>query len=180
MKRVYLLFTFISFLGFAQEKYLTKTGLLSFEASVASFEEIKATNTNVTSIFNASNGQFAALALVKGFRFKNALMEEHFNESYAESDNYPKAIFKGTLKGYTENNTLNSYRIEGTLNFHGVTKTLENVNVDVKASKSSLNFKGVFKLTPKDFNVEIPKIVSSKIAETVAVIFEFDMKIKSD
>ena len=147
MKLVCVLFTFISFLGFTQEKYLTKTGLLSFEASVASFEEIKATNTNVTSIFNASNGQFAALALVKGFRFKNALMEEHFNESYAESDNYPKAIFKGTLKGYTENNTLNSYRIEGTLNFHGVTKTLENVNVDVKASKSSLNFKGVFKLS---------------------------------
>ncbi len=180
MKRVYLLFMFISFLGFAQEKYLTKTGLLSFEASVASFEEIKATNTNVTSIFNASNGQFAALALVKGFRFKNALMEEHFNESYAESDSYPKAIFKGTLKGYTENNNLNSYRIEGTLNFHGVTKTLENVNVDVKASKNSLIFKGVFKLTPKDFDVEIPKIVSSKIAETVAVLFEFDMKIKSD
>ena len=90
MKKVYLLFAFISFIGFSQEKYLTKTGLLNFEASVPSFEEIKATNTNVTAIFNAANGQFATLALVKGFRFKNALMEEHFNESYAESDSYPK------------------------------------------------------------------------------------------
>ena len=75
MKKVYLLFAFISFIGFSQEKYLTKTGLLNFEASVPSFEEIKATNTNVTAIFNAANGQFATLALVKGFRFKNALME---------------------------------------------------------------------------------------------------------
>ena len=86
MKSVYLFFTLISFFAFSQEKYLTKTGTLVFEASVPSFEEIKATNTNVTAIFNASNGEFATLALVKGFRFKNALMEEHFNESYAESD----------------------------------------------------------------------------------------------
>ena len=42
MKRLFLLFTFISFLGFSQEKYLTKSGLLNFEASVPSFEEIKA------------------------------------------------------------------------------------------------------------------------------------------
>ena len=74
MKKLSLLFTFISFFCFSQEKYLTKTGVLTFEASVPSFEEIKATNTNVTAIFNASNGQFAILALVKGFRFKNALM----------------------------------------------------------------------------------------------------------
>ena len=73
-------------MGFSQEKYLTKSGVLNFEASVEYFEEIKATNTNVTAILNTSNGQFAALALVKGFRFKNALMEEHFNENYAESD----------------------------------------------------------------------------------------------
>ena len=49
----------------------------------------------------ASQGQSAnnsaALALVKGFRFKNALMEEHFNENYAESNEYPKAVFKGEL-----------------------------------------------------------------------------------
>ena len=86
MKNIHLLFLLISFLGFSQSKYLTKSGVLNFEASVEAFEEIKATNTNVTSILNTENGQFAALALVKGFRFKNALMEEHFNESYAESD----------------------------------------------------------------------------------------------
>ena len=53
MKSVYLFFTLISFFAFSQEKYLTKTGMLVFEASVPSFEEIKATNTNVTAIFNA-------------------------------------------------------------------------------------------------------------------------------
>ena len=101
MKNIYLLFLCISFTGISQEKYLTKSGVLNFEASVEAFEEIKASNSNVTAIFNAANGQIAALALVKGFRFKNALMEEHFNENYAESDLYPKAIFKGELVGFS-------------------------------------------------------------------------------
>ena len=47
MKNIHLLFLLISFLGFSQSKYLTKSGVLNFEASVEAFEEIKATNTNV-------------------------------------------------------------------------------------------------------------------------------------
>ena len=144
MKSVYLFFTLISFFAFSQEKYLTKTGMLVFEASVPSFEEIKATNTNVTAIFNASNGEFATLALVKGFRFKNALMEEHFNESYAESDSFPKAIFKGVVEGFKENNALNNYLINGTLDFHGVTEKIQNNNVQIKKldRKLSLDCQG--------------------------------------
>ena len=53
MKHLYILFLVISVLGFSQEKYLTKSGVLNFEASVDTFEEIKATNDNVTAIFNA-------------------------------------------------------------------------------------------------------------------------------
>ena len=175
MKSVYLFFTLISFFAFSQEKYLTKTGMLVFEASVPSFEEIKATNTNVTAIFNASNGEFATLALVKGFRFKNALMEEHFNESYAESDSFPKAIFKGVVEGFKENNALNNYLINGTLDFHGVTERIQNINVQIKKLDSKLTFKGNFELNPKEFDIEIPKIVSSKIADKVIGVFEFTM-----
>ena len=175
MKHLYLLFLFISITGFSQEKYLTKSGILNFEASVEAFEEIKATNNNVTAILNTANGQFAALALVKGFRFKNALMEEHFNENYAESDEFPKAIFKGELNEFSLDSLQNSYSINGTLTFHGVTKTLENVSVEVTPSKNSFNFKGSFEIAPNDFDVEIPSIVSSKIADSVTVVFDFDL-----
>ena len=57
----------------AQTKYLTKTGTVGFEASVPSFEEVKASANNVTAILNIENGEFAALVLVKGFRFKKCL-----------------------------------------------------------------------------------------------------------
>ena len=82
---------------FAQDKVITKNGNINFEASVPAFEEIKAKNENVTCILNTKTGEIASLALIKGFRFKIALMEEHFNENYMESDKYPKATFKGTI-----------------------------------------------------------------------------------
>lgn len=175
MKNIYLLFLCISFTGISQEKYLTKSGVLNFEASVEAFEEIKAANNNVTAIFNSANGQIAALALVKGFRFKNALMEEHFNENYAESDQYPKAIFKGELVGFSLDSLQTSYTINGTLSFHGITKPLENVSVEVKSSGNSFTLQGTFEITPNDFDIEIPKIVSSKIADSVGVVFEFEL-----
>ena len=180
MKNLYLLFAFVSVVGFSQEKYLTKSGVINFEASVESFEEIKATNTNVTAILNTENGQFAALALVKGFRFKNALMEEHFNENYAESDEHPKAIFKGELTNFSFEDIQNTYSISGTLSFHGVTKPIENVFVELSPSKNSFNFKGSFEIAPNDFDIEIPSIVSSKIAEIVTVVFDFELIKKSD
>lgn len=175
MKNIYLLFLCISFTGISQEKYLTKSGVLNFEASVEAFEEIKASNSNVTAIFNAANGQIAALALVKGFRFKNALMEEHFNENYAESDLYPKAIFKGELVGFSLDALQTNYSIQGTLSFHGITIPLENVSVEVKSSENSFTLQGTFEIAPNDFDIEIPKIVRSKIADSVAVIFEFEL-----
>lgn len=162
-------------MGFSQVKYLTKSGVLNFEASVETFEEIKASNSNVTAIFNASNGEFAALALVKGFRFKNALMEEHFNESYAESDEFPKAIFKGKLSNFSLETIQNTYTINGTLSFHGVSQPVENVSVEVVASKNTFHFKGSFVISPNDFDIEIPNIVRSKIADIVTVVFDFEL-----
>jgi hypothetical protein len=161
--------------GFSQMKFLTKSGVLNFEASVETFEEIKATNSNVTAIFNASNGEFAALALVKGFRFKNALMEEHFNENYAESDEFPKAIFKGKLTGFSLEKIQNTYNISGALSFHGVTQPIENLSVEVVASENTFHFKGSFEIAPNDFDIEIPSIVRSKIADRVSVVFDFEL-----
>ena len=175
MKHITLFVFFISVMGFSQVKYLTKSGVLNFEASVETFEEIKASNSNVTAIFNASNGEFAALALVKGFRFKNALMEEHFNESYAESDEFPKAIFKGKLSNFSLETIQNTYTINGTLSFHGVSQPVENVSVEVVASKNTFHFKGSFVISPNDFDIEIPNIVRSKIADIVTVVFDFEL-----
>lgn len=177
-KVIFLALFFISISAIAQSKYLTKTGQLNFEASVPSFEEVAAKNNAVTAILNTENGEFAALALVKGFRFKNALMEEHFNENYAESDEYPKATFKGKMENF-DFDTLsetNSYsHIDGSLTFHGVTKNLKGIPLTIKIVDEKIIISGNFKVLVSDFEIEIPKIVANKLSNEVDINFRFEL-----
>jgi len=106
----------------AQNKYITTSGTINFEASVHSFEEVKAKNTTVSAIFNISTGEIASLALVKAFRFKVALMEEHFNESYAHSKKFPKATFSGKIEAFNKailKKEALPFKANGILSFHG-------------------------------------------------------------
>ncbi len=157
----------------SQEKYLTKTGTVSFEASVPAFEKVAATNNAATAIYNRDNDEFAALVLVKGFRFKNALMEEHFNENYAESDTYPKAFFKGHIKHDNSSSV-----ISGTLTFHGKTVALKAIPIDFKFTDNHIEMSGDFIVNNSDFGIKIPKIVRKKVSETIQVSFNFNMKKK--
>ena len=160
-----------------QEKYGTKTGEITFEASVPSFEEVKATNTNVSAVLDAATGHFAALALMKGFRFKVALMEEHFNENYIESSKYPKATFKGTIRDFDPAalSGEKEYMVTGTLNLHGVDKNLE-TPVTISQKDGMLVLTTRFVLLPEEFNIKIPSIVSNKIADTVNVSATFNLQ----
>ncbi|RVT72268.1 YceI family protein [Flavobacterium sufflavum] len=180
--RLIFLFTAVLFLGktavFSQDKKITKTGQIVFEASVPSFEEVKAVNESVSCILNIKTGEIASLALMKGFRFKVALMEEHFNENYIESSKYPKAIFKGIIKNFNLNNiNKNGTKLElnGKLELHGVSKDIS-VFAIVKKSGEDIELVSDFDLTPADFNIQIPKIVRQKIAETVHVKATFLLK----
>ena len=175
MKILFYILFFIYSLGFTQSKYLTKTGIISFEASVPSFEEVSAKNNAVTAILNTENSEIAALALINGFRFKNALMEEHFNENYAESNNYPKAIFEGKIKQFLTDKTSGNFEISGKLTFHGVTKIIETIPVTIDVNSERINLKGEFKVLASDFKIEIPNIVKNKISEEVQVSFSFEL-----
>ena len=178
MKKIIFLALFsISISAIAQSKYLTKTGQLNFEASVPSFEEVAAKNESVTAILNTENGEFAALALVKGFRFKNALMEEHFNENYIESSKYPKAIFKGKIENFDVsklNEKEQKFTINGTLELHGKTKNIVSIAL-IKKSGNTIIIDNTFTVKPEDFDIKIPSVVSQKVAKTVDVSCHFSL-----
>lgn len=175
MKYFYYILFFVCAFSYAQEKYITKTGELNFEASVPSFEEVAAKNNSVTAIINTENGEIAVLVLIKGFRFKNALMEEHFNENYAESTKFPKAIFEGNIENLSIENIQGSFKITGNLTFHGVTNTIKEIPVKVNKANDKITISGSFKLLASDYKIEIPKIVRNKIAEDVNVRFSFEL-----
>lgn len=166
--------------AFSQDKYLDKNGKIKFEASQQTFEPVEAKNESVTAILNVATGEFAALALAKGFRFKNSLMEEHFNENYIESDDYPKMVFKGKLIDFklsslSENET--TLELKGKLQLHGKEKEVE-VPLVLSEQNGVIHLSGEFSITPEEFNISIPKIVSDKIAKKVSVQFNFNLKTK--
>ncbi|WP_299334417.1 YceI family protein [uncultured Psychroserpens sp.] len=178
MKKILYILFFACISGTAQNKFITKTGQINFEASVPSFEEVAAKNNSVTAIINTENGEFAALALVKGFRFKNALMEEHFNENYAESDQYPKATFKGTINELDLNTSEAEYTINGELTFHGQKKIMNDVKVKINVNGNLITMSGQFTVKASGFDIDIPKIVSNKIADKIDVSFLFELSKK--
>lgn len=156
---------------FAQDKVITKNGNINFEASVPAFEEIKAKNENVTCILNTKTGEIASLALIKGFRFKIALMEEHFNENYMETDDYPKAIFKGKIEGFDTNQlttNFKDYPIKGNLELHGKSNAIAFI-AKIRRTPNGIQIVSSFSLNASDFNIVIPSLVKSKVANTVTI-----------
>lgn len=160
----------VSLNTFAQ-KMTTKTGKISFEASVPAFEEVKAKNESATVVLNASTGEIASLALIKGFRFKVALMEEHFNENYMESDTYPKATFKGKIEGFDVSKltaTAQDFVVKGKMELHGKTKDVI-ISASIKKTADGININSDFVLNTDDYGIEIPSVVSKKVSKKVSV-----------
>ena len=181
MKRIILLSAILIFIGsktFAQDKKITRTGTVIFEASVPSFEEVKAKNESVTCILNTKTGEIASLVLMKGFRFKVALMEEHFNENYIESDKYPKATFKGIIQDFNWNiigTAPKEFKMKGNLELHGKSKEINTV-VLLRKIGDGLEIIANFNVNSDDFNIEIPSVLAKKVSKTVNVKTNFLLK----
>lgn len=180
MKYLFLLIVSIFCISFNSDntKKITKTGSITFEASVPSFEEVKAKNDAVTCILNTTNGEIAALALMKGFRFKVALMEEHFNENYIESNKFPKATFKGKIENFDASkltNNVKDYTIKGKLELHGKSKDIISI-AKIKKNGSDIELKTNFTVNVSDFNIEIPSVVSKKVSKKVTIDCNFLLK----
>ena len=162
----------------AQEKLVTKNGTTTFEASVPSFEEVKAKNENVTCILNTKTGEIASLALIKGFKFKIALMEEHFNENYMESTRYPKATFRGILKDFDLKEvtaTPKDFSLKGKLEIHGKSKEITTI-AKIKKTEKGIEIETNFYVNASDFDIQIPSVVKNKVSNKINVSNVFVLK----
>jgi hypothetical protein len=159
----------ISFSAAGQSKYFTRNGKITFDATSASSpEKIVAVNDKATSMLEASTGQMEFAVLMKAFTFEKALMEEHFNENYVESDKFPKATFKGTIKNMndvmlTKDGTYPA-KIEGKLTIHGITKDVEATGT-ITVKGNSITGKSDFKIVLIDYGIEVPSLVKDKVGK---------------
>jgi hypothetical protein len=148
----------------AQKIYATRNGKITF--SSPSDEDVKAVNNEVTSRM-ADNGQVTFSLLMKGFKFKFAEMQEHFNDQYAESNKFPRADFKGTLVNLSDVNFNKdgSYKatVKGDLTMHGVTKNITaSGTIEIKGGKPAVSCQ--FSVSMKDFNID-----AARVADKVSV-----------
>jgi polyisoprenoid-binding protein YceI len=155
----------------AQGRFFTKTGDISFY-SKTKLEDIEAHNRSVTCVLDTKTGNIQFAALMKGFEFKKALMQEHFNENYVESDKYPKAEFKGQVANNSSIDYANPgvypAKVKGQLTIHGQTKDVEtDGTITVKDGK--LFTTSEFQVAIADYKISVPALVKDNISKVITV-----------
>lgn len=158
----------------AQNRYFTKTGKVYFDATTASSpEKIEGTNEKATSVVDAGSGAMEFAVLLKAFAFERALMQEHFNENYVESDKYPKSTFKGNVTNMKDVNLSKDgtypVKVKGQMTLHGVTKEVEADGTLTVKGGAIISGKSNFKILLSDFNIVIPNLVKDKVANQATI-----------
>jgi polyisoprenoid-binding protein YceI len=172
MKKVLLAFYMLSFgLQISAQTFFTREGNVSF-FSETPMENIEAHNSKATAVLDTEKGRLEFAVLIQAFQFEKALMQEHFNENYMESNKYPKAVFKGSVDGFEQGkwNADGTYAVQitGEMTIHGVTKTLT-VPGTIIRENGVFRAKSSFPIVVSDFGIVVPSVVRDNIAKEVRV-----------
>ena len=163
---------------FSQDKYITRSGHVSF-FSETPLENITAINTHVSSILDVENGDIVLQMKIISFEFEKALMQEHFNEKYMESEKYPKSTFSGKIDDWQNINLKEGKKVdvtvEGVIEIHGVKKVIT-ANGTLQLKNGSINLRSKFSLKVDAFNIKILSVVRDKIAKRVDVSVDLVLK----
>ncbi|RYM35789.1 YceI family protein [Brumimicrobium glaciale] len=177
MKKVTLITALLCFsFGIFGQKHITRTGTIQF-FSETDIENIEAINNQVSSVIDAENGEIAFSLLMKAFTFEKALMQEHFNEKYVESEKFPKAKFKGKIINFSSaelSENPKEYTIKGSLTIHGVTKEIEEKISLSKTNSNHIIGTSTFIAIPEDYEIKIPSIVRGNISKTIEIKVKMD------
>lgn len=156
------------------QKVVTKDANVTFDAT-SSIESIKAINKSGSVALNILTGDVAARVQVKNFIFAQALMQEHFNENYMESNKYPSATLKGKITNISElqlaKNGTYKANVQGTLEMHGITNNVT-VPATLVVNNGTINFKSNFVVRCADYKIDIPSVVADKVAKEVKINIE--------
>jgi hypothetical protein len=176
----------------AQSIYRGTSNKITFYSHTA-LEDISATDTIATLLLNTKSNTVIAQVDVRGFRFANPLMEEHFNENYMETNKpgpkdakgnvtYPnqKATFNGKINekvDYTKDGTYN-VTMTGDLTVHNVKKPRTiNATLVIKGGVITVDCK--FNILLVDHDIKVPTAVGQKIAESIEVTLHSVMTVAS-
>jgi len=152
------------------QKFMGSNGEISF-FSEAPMENITAVNNKVSAVFDLTNHDLVFQLNIEDFIFPKALMQEHFNENYLESDIYPKSIFVGKLLDVNEGRAT----VQGDLTIHGITNKIK-VDGVINQNGKKVNIASNFMVKLEDYDIKVPKIVMYKIAERIDIEVNIELK----
>jgi hypothetical protein len=142
---------------------IQKDTILSFSTKKGSIKFVSPADPDVSAINNEVSSKITAAGdirfslLFKGFQFKYAEMQTHFNEEYVESEKYPRASFIGAIQNiksidFTKDGKY-SAKIVGTLTMHGVTKAIQ-TTATLNIRKGSIAANATISISMSDFNID--------------------------
>ena len=134
--------------------FSTKKGSVKFVSPTD--PDVSAINNEVSSKINEA-GEIRFSLLFKGFQFKYAEMQTHFNEEYVESEKYPRASFTGTIQNIKSIDLTKdgkyTAKVVGTLTMHGVTKPVQ-TSATLNISKGKITAAATIGIILSDFNID--------------------------
>lgn len=169
-KIVVFALTVLPFFAEAQKNYTTKSAKVKFFSHTVA-EDVEAVNSQVLCNLNNKSGLLSFAVLIKGFKFENSLMQQHFNEKdYMYSDKFPKATFTGSIiniaaVNFSKNGAYN-VTTDGSLTIHGVTQKIKQAGI-LTVSNNKISLKSTFKIKPKSFGVSVPDGIAETLEITV-------------
>lgn len=177
MKKIILLFTLILLVQslVAQRFYLSNNSSVKF-FSEAKMENISAINQKANAVIDFEKQEIAVKIPMRDFVFPVKLMQEHFNENYVESGQFPYATFKGffSKKIDLSQSTNTSLSVSGTMTIHGISKMeIIQGRITIDAPHKSVILESNFNVKLEDYNIKVPTIVIYKIAEKISVNAQF-------
>jgi polyisoprenoid-binding protein YceI len=157
------------------QKFTAEKGSISF-FSDATIEDIKAENVIIGSRFNSATGELAYIVKIIDFKFPKALMREHFNEKYMETEKFPMSTFNGKIVGFKAVTPgVQKVRAVGKMTIHGVTKDVDIPGtIEFANGKVLVQSKFIVKLA--DYQIKIPKLMWQNIAEEIEVTVDLTYK----
>ncbi|WP_343486462.1 YceI family protein [Allomuricauda sp. d1] len=161
------------------QKIICRQGQISF-FSYTSVENIEAQNNQVFSAIDTENSKIEISMLMNAFMFEKALMYEHFNKNYIESDIYPKATFTGKILDFEPKVEGTQVKmVQGAFTMHGVTEQLV-IKAKIKKSGNDITLTGSFETLVETYNIKIPPLLAGNIAKTIAVDFKLEYQLQNE
>jgi len=140
-----------------------KDTIISFSTKKGSIQFVSPTDPDVSAVNNEVSSKISAAGelrfslLFKGFQFKYAEMQTHFNEEYVESEKYPRASFTGTIQNIKSIDLTKDGKytatIVGTLTMHGVTKPVQ-TSATLNIIKGKIAATATISIIMSDFNID--------------------------